>query len=160
MIFALDAVKFLSKKLLEKSLCKLLQIFPPKVLVYIRNIFLDTFFIDLIENYSVCLLVTKEILKKNTLNIKLCWFIKYIIENNKKDNNWTLYFIDLLTHSTYNIRRQQVNKYWGLLAKLSTFALVKKKKKTAHAYFRHRIFSKSFGGKIRHIWTDVTYRVK
>ena len=24
----------------------------------------------------------------------------------------------------------------------------------------HRIFSKSFGGKIRHIWTDVTYRIK
>ena len=22
-----------------------------------------------------------------------------------------------------------------------------------------RIFSKSFGGKIRHIWTDVTYRI-
>ena len=28
----------------------------------------------------------------------------------------------------------------------------------AHAYFGRRIFSKSFGGKIRHIWTDVTYR--
>ena len=61
--------------------------------------------------------------------MKLCWFIKYIIENNKKDNNWTLYFIDLLTHSTCNTRRQQVNKYWGLLAKLSTFALLKKKKR-------------------------------
>ena len=35
---------------------------------------------------------------------------------------------------------------------------LKKKKKTAHAYLKHRIFSKSFGGKIRHIWTDVTYR--
>ena len=34
----------------------------------------------------------------------------------------------------------------------------KKKKKTAHAYLKHRIFSESFGGKIRHIWTDVTYR--
>ena len=31
-------------------------------------------------------------------------------------------------------------------------------KNLAHAYFRRRIFSKSFGGKIRHIWTDVTYR--
>ena len=61
--------------------------------------------------------------------MKLCWFIKYIIENNKKDNNWTLYFIDLLTNSTCNIRRQQVNKYWSLLAKLSTFALVKKKRR-------------------------------
>ena len=25
--------------------------------------------------------------------------------------------------------------------------------------FEHRIFSKSFGGKIRHSWTDVTYRI-
>ena len=31
-------------------------------------------------------------------------------------------------------------------------------KKTAHAYFEHRIFSKFFGGKIRRIWTDITYR--
>ena len=35
---------------------------------------------------------------------------------------------------------------------------LKKKKKTAHAYFEHRIFSKFFGGKICHIWTDVTYK--
>ena len=34
-----------------------------------------------------------------------------------------------------------------------------KKKKLAHAYCKHRIFSKSFGGKIRHIWTDVIYRM-
>ena len=26
--------------------------------------------------------------------------------------------------------------------------------------FEHRIFSKSFGGKIRHNWTYVTYRIK
>ena len=32
-------------------------------------------------------------------------------------------------------------------------------KKLAHAYFGRRIFSKSFGGKIRHIWTDVAYRI-
>ena len=25
--------------------------------------------------------------------------------------------------------------------------------------FEHRIFSKSFGGKIHHNWTDVTYRI-
>ena len=30
-----------------------------------------------------------------------------------------------------------------------------KKKKTAHAYF----WAPSFGGKIRHIWTEVTYRI-
>ena len=33
------------------------------------------------------------------------------------------------------------------------------KKKTAHAYFYVPYFSKSFGGKIRYIWTDVTYRI-
>ena len=41
---------------------------------------------------------------------------------------------------------------------LDFFKKKKKKKKTAHAYLKHRIFSESFGGKIRHIWTDVTYR--
>ena len=35
----------------------------------------------------------------------------------------------------------------------------KKKKPPAHAYFKHRIFPKSFGGKIRHIWTDIIYRM-
>ena len=25
--------------------------------------------------------------------------------------------------------------------------------------FEHRFFPKSFGGKIRHIWTEVTYRI-
>ena len=29
----------------------------------------------------------------------------------------------------------------------------------AHAYFKRPYFSKTFGGKIRHIWTDVTYRI-
>ena len=33
------------------------------------------------------------------------------------------------------------------------------KKKSAHAYFGRLYFSKSFGGKIHHIWTDVTYRM-
>ena len=33
----------LAKKLLGKTLCKLEQIFPPKVLVYTRKVFLDTF---------------------------------------------------------------------------------------------------------------------
>ena len=33
------------------------------------------------------------------------------------------------------------------------------KKKLAHAYFGRPYFSKSFGGKIRHIWTDATYRM-
>ena len=36
---------------------------------------------------------------------------------------------------------------------------LKKKKKRRMRIFEHRIFSKSFGGKIRHIWTEVTYRI-
>ena len=146
MIFALDAVKVFIQKVVRENSVQIAPNFPAKSLSVYTKYF---------SWHIFCYLWLKRI-----LNMKLCWFIKYIIENNKKDNNWTLYFIDLLTNSTCNIRRQQVNKYWSLLAKLSTFALVKKKKKTAHAYFRHRIFSKSFGGKIRHIWTDVTYRVK
>ena len=35
----------------------------------------------------------------------------------------------------------------------------KKKEKRRMRIFEHRIFSKSFGGKIRHIWTEVTYRI-
>ena len=38
--------------------------------------------------------------------------------------------------------------------------VTKFKKKTAHACFWAPYFSKSFGGKIRHNWTDVTYRIK
>ena len=34
-----------------------------------------------------------------------------------------------------------------------------KKKKRRMRIFEHRIFSKSFGGKIHHNWTDVTYRI-
>ena len=35
----------------------------------------------------------------------------------------------------------------------------KKKINRRMRIFEHRIFSKSFGGKIRHSWTDVTYRI-
>ena len=38
--------------------------------------------------------------------------------------------------------------------------VTKFKKKRRMRIFEHRIFSKSFGGKIRHNWTDVTYRIK
>ena len=42
------------------------------------------------------------------------------------------------------------------LVKLSTIFFFKKK--TAHAYFERPYFSKSFGGKIEKLSTDVTYR--
>ena len=35
----------------------------------------------------------------------------------------------------------------------------KKKINRRMRIFEHRIFSKSFGGKIRHSWTDITYRI-
>ena len=37
------------------------------------------------------------------------------------------------------------------ISKIHLDFFLKKKKKTAHAYLKHRIFSESFGGKIRHI---------
>ena len=85
MIFALDAVKIFIRKVVRENSVQIAPNFPAKSLSVYTKYF--SWFIDLIENYSVCLLVTKENFKKNTLNMKLCWFIKYIIENNKKDNN-------------------------------------------------------------------------
>ena len=79
MIFALDAVKIFIQKVVRENSVQIAPNFPAKSLV--RNIFLD-----LIENYSVCLLVTKENYKKKYFEYETL-FIKYIIENNKKDNN-------------------------------------------------------------------------
>ena len=42
-------LKFLPKMLLVGTLCKLVQIFPPKVLVYIRKIFLTTFLTNVVN---------------------------------------------------------------------------------------------------------------
>ena len=54
--------------------------------------------------------------------------------------------------------------YWIVMVKqISKFiehkTLLKILKKSAHAYFGRLYFSKSFGGKIHQIWTDVTYRM-
>ena len=46
------------------------------------------------------------------------------------------------------------NKRWW-----NKIQLHKTKKKRRMRIFEHRIFSKSFGGKIHHNWTDVTYRI-
>ena len=48
------------------------------------------------------------------------------------------------------------NKRWWNKIQLHK---AKKKKKRRMRIFEHRIFSKSFGGKIHHNWTDVTYRI-
>ena len=42
-------LKLLPKMLLVETLCKLVQIFPPKVLVYTRKIFLTTFLTNVIK---------------------------------------------------------------------------------------------------------------
>ena len=46
------------------------------------------------------------------------------------------------------------NKRWW-----NKIQLHKKKKKRRMRIFEHSIFSKSFGGKFHHNWTDVTYRI-
>ena len=47
--YGLPLLNFCVKKLLGETLCKFFQIFPTKVLVYIGQIFYDTFVINLIE---------------------------------------------------------------------------------------------------------------
>ena len=73
-----DLLKFLPKllpKLLPgETLCKLVQIFPPKVLIYIRKKFLDPFLIGLIKEN------VKEIY--SLLKVKLLWLIEW--ETTKK----------------------------------------------------------------------------
>ena len=129
--------------LLGKTLCKLLQIFPPKVLVYIRNIFLNT-----IEN---CLRQIKWFVEYETCDLLSIYWRTIKVETETE-------YLTLLTCLLIvddNTRSKRITKfsvYWQYIYFL-------KKKKSAHAYFEHRIFSKFFGGKIHHIWTDVTYRI-
>ena len=67
------------------TLCKLAQIFPPKVLVYTtRKISLTTFLIYLIESKWL-----KRIWDEN--------FGGLLSINYKTIKNWSLYFIDLLS---------------------------------------------------------------
>ena len=80
---------FLPKVLPGETLCKLVQIFPPKVLVYIRKVFLDTIesqlfelnkLIEMKNNCCMCILncfirdtikITRKIEVFNTQNNKL-----------------------------------------------------------------------------------------
>ena len=64
-------LKFLPKMLPRETLCKMIQIFPPKVLVYIRKIVIDS-----IENYLINQLIIKE-------NMKLLWITECILRDNK-----------------------------------------------------------------------------
>ena len=66
-------LKFLPKMLLVETLCKLVQIFPPKVLVYIRKIFLTTFLTNVVN------LWLKRIWDKT-----LCLIVYWILQNNKR----------------------------------------------------------------------------
>ena len=56
--------------------------------------------------------------------------------------------INSLFYRLYSITEKMTTQ---TLIQIRTAKIKKKKKKTAHAYFEHRIFSKFFGGKICHI---------
>ena len=120
-----------------KTLCKLLQIFPPKVLVYIRNIFLNTFFDT---NKMICWVWDFcDLLSVYWRTIKVETETEYLT---------LLTCLLIVDDNTRSKRITKFSVYWQ-------YIYFKKKKKSAHAYFEHRIF----GGKIHHIWTDVTYRI-
>ena len=80
----------------------------------------------------------------------ICWIWNF---GGLLSRYWETIKVDIKTDLLTLLLIIQENKY------TFTAKEIKKKKKLAHAYFKHRIFSKSFGGKIRHIWTDVIYRM-
>ena len=122
-----------------KTLCKLLQIFPPKVLVYIRNIFWFNW----------------KLLKTNKM---ICWVCDLLsvywrtIKVETETEYLTLLTCLLIVDD--NTRSKRITKfsvYWQYIYFL--------KKKIGACVFWAPYFSKFFGGKIHHIWTDVTYRM-
>ena len=95
--------KFLPKMLLGKTLCKLLQIFPPKVLVYIRNIFLNT-----IEN---CLRQIKWFVEYETCNLLSIYWRTIKVET----ETGYLTLLTCLLIVDDNTRRKRITKfsfYW------------------------------------------------
>ena len=120
-------------KLPGETLCKLFQIFPPKVLVYIWKIFLDT---------SLNLEQIKYLLIETLVH---CWL--NIVKDNKDYTYWK-YFI--FVNNKY--KTTEIKVYW----QVNNNTTIKKKIRRMRI-FEHRIFSKFFGGKICHIWTEITY---
>ena len=134
---------FCQKKLQGKTLCKLVQIFPPKVLAYILHQFLLIPFHKLIEKYLINWLVVEENLKQ----IKyFCCLLRIYLKIIKM--RW-----DKLVTSLYWLKYQYTRRQWVNIQFISNVL-----KKISACVFWAR-FSKSFGGKIRHIWTDATYRM-
>ena len=90
---------FLAKKLLGETLCKLEQIFPPKVLVYTRKVFSWHLSNDLTETYLIKL-------NKNLYLITLSETIK--ITKNE-------YFGESIINQIYKRRDKIMNNfYWQL----------------------------------------------
>ena len=88
-------LKFLPKLLPGETLCKLVQIFPPKVLIYIRKKFLDPFLIGLIEiTYLI-----KENVKEIYSLLKEKPFVAYWVRDNKEIKAYSLFFIEMFTKS-------------------------------------------------------------
>ena len=121
---------------------KSLSIYTKSFSWHLSNDLTETYLIKLNKNlYLITLSETIKITKKTE------YFGESIINQiykrqDKIMNNfyWQLY---------------DYNKRWWNKIQLHKFFL----KKTAHAYFWAPYFSKSFGGKIHHNWTDVTYRI-
>ena len=76
-----------------------------------------------------------------------CWM--NIVKNNKDYTYWK-YFI--FVNNKY--KTIEIKVYW----QVNNNTTKKQKKNPAHAYFWAPYFSKFFGGKICHIWTEIIYR--
>ena len=108
---------FCQKKLQGKTLCKLVQIFPPKVLAYILHQFLLIPFHKLIEKYLKQIKYFCCLLRIYLKIIKMRW--------------------DKLVTSLYWLKYQYTRRQWVNIQFISN---VLKKKKLAHAYFGRPYF--------------------
>ena len=88
----------------------------------------------------------------NKYFVELETFVVYWVYIYNK--RWEKLYFWLKVDDNTRQRIKESSFYWQRRLKYHYF----RKKKLALAYFGRRIFSKSFGGKIRHIRTDVTYR--
>ena len=120
--FSREAIfNFLSRKLSGETLCKLLQIFPPKVLVYIWTNFSWHFFDYLMEIHQL-------IRRQNT-----CIFV------------YSLKYVRTKIKITKWNSKQHCWFYWlvfnnNMVKYARNLTILQKRKKTAHAYFGRLYF--------------------
>ena len=120
---------------------KSLSIYTKRFSWHLSNDLTETYLIKLNKNlYLITLSETIKITKKTE------YFGESIINQiyKRQDKIMNNFYWELYDY----------NKRWW-----NKIQLHKTKKKRRMRIFEHRIFSKSFGGKIHHNWTDVTYRI-